>query len=76
MFVDHVVRQFHPSVAGAGISANGIAEAFVKTFKRDYPRVHPLPAAATVLQQIAGWFDDYNETHPALRARNDLPQGV
>jgi transposase InsO family protein len=43
--------------------SNGIAEAFVKTFKRDYARVHPLPDAATVLRQIAGWFDDYNESH-------------
>ena len=44
--------------------SNGIAEAFVKTFKRDYARVQPLPDAATVLRQIAGWFDDYNENHP------------
>jgi integrase-like protein len=44
--------------------SNGIAEAFVRTFKRDYARVHPLPDAATVLRQIAGWFDDYNESHP------------
>jgi len=34
--------------------SNGIAEAFVRTFKRDYARVHPLPNAATVLRQIAG----------------------
>jgi transposase InsO family protein len=44
--------------------SNGIAEAFVKTFKRDYARVQPLQDAATVLRQIAGWFDDYNENHP------------
>jgi transposase InsO family protein len=44
--------------------SNGIAEAFVKTFKRDYARVHPLPDAATVLRQITGWLDDYNESHP------------
>ena len=44
--------------------SNGIAEAFVKTFKRDYARIHPLPDAATVLRQIARWFDDYNESHP------------
>ena len=43
--------------------SNGIAEAFVKTFKRDYARVHPLLDAAAVLQQIARWFDDYNESH-------------
>jgi transposase InsO family protein len=44
--------------------SNGIAEAFVKTFKRDYARVHPLPDAATVFRQVAGWFHDYNESHP------------
>jgi putative transposase len=44
--------------------SNGIAEAFVKTFKRDYARIHPLPDAAAVLRQIARWFDDYNESHP------------
>jgi putative transposase len=43
--------------------SNGIAEALVKTFKRDYARVHPLLDAAIVLRQIARWFDDYNESH-------------
>lgn len=40
--------------------SNGTAEAFVKTFKRDYARVHPLPDATSVLRQIAGWLEDYN----------------
>ncbi len=44
--------------------SNGMAEAFVKTFKRDYVRLSPLPDAATVLPRIAGWFADYNENHP------------
>ena len=44
--------------------SNGIAEAFVKTFKRDYARINPLPDAETVLRQLAGWFDDYNQNHP------------
>lgn len=44
--------------------SNGISEAFVKTFKRDYVRVNPLPDALTALRQIAGWFEDYNENHP------------
>jgi hypothetical protein len=34
------------------------------TFKRDYARVNPLLDAATVLQQITGWFEDCNESHP------------
>jgi putative transposase len=38
------------------------AEAFVKTMKRDYVRVHPIPDAATALVQITGWFDDYKTT--------------
>ena len=44
--------------------SNGMAEAFVKTLKRDYVRISPLPDADTVLRQIAGWIDDYNEIHP------------
>jgi putative transposase len=44
--------------------SNGICESFVKTFKRDYARVNPLPDALTALRQIAGWFEDYNDNHP------------
>jgi transposase InsO family protein len=52
--------------------SNGMSEAFVKTFKRDYVRVNPLPDAQTVLRQIAGWIADYNDVHPhsALRMRS------
>jgi putative transposase len=52
--------------------SNGMAEAFVKTFKRDYVRVHPLPDASVALRQIAGWIADYNEIHPhsALKMRS------
>lgn len=44
--------------------SNGMSEAFVKTFKRDYLRVNPLPNAPTVLRQIDGWITDHNEIHP------------
>jgi transposase InsO family protein len=47
--------------------SNGLAEAFVKTFKRDYVRVNPLPDATTVLRLLDGWFEDYNENHPHSR---------
>ena len=47
--------------------SNGLAEAFVKTFKRDYVRVNPLPNAETVLRLLDGWFEDYNENHPHSR---------
>ena len=36
--------------------SNGMAEAFVKTFKRDYVRVSPIPDAATaLLSSTSGW---------------------
>jgi putative transposase len=44
--------------------SNGISESFVKTFKRDYARVNPVPDAVTAFGKIAGWFEDYNENHP------------
>ena len=48
----------------ASPESNGLAEAFVRTFKRDYARLSPLPDAGTVLGQLGGWFDDYNHNHP------------
>ena len=48
----------------ASPESNGVSEAFVRTFKRDYVRVNPIPDARTALDQIAGWFKDYNENHP------------
>jgi putative transposase len=49
--------------------SNGMAEAFVKTFKRDYVKVNPRPDAKTVIGQLPIWFEHYNELHPhsALR---------
>ncbi|WP_225888979.1 IS3 family transposase [Myxococcus xanthus] len=44
--------------------SNGMAEAFVKTFKRDYVFVKELPSAAHVLACLPVWFDDYNRCHP------------
>lgn len=56
----------------ASPESNGVAEAFVKTIKCDYVYVSPLPEAKTVLKQIDGWFEDYNDNHPhsALRMRS------
>ena len=47
--------------------SNGMAEAFVKTFKRDYVRVSPIPDAATALACIDHWIEDYNNVHPHSR---------
>jgi transposase InsO family protein len=52
--------------------SNGVCEAFVKTFKRDYARVNPRPDAISVLQRLDEWFEDYNTIHPhsGLRMRS------
>jgi transposase InsO family protein len=44
--------------------SNGLAEAFVHTFKRDYVHGAELRDAETVLAQLAGWIDDYNRQAP------------
>jgi putative transposase len=44
--------------------SNGMAEAFVRTLKRDYVRVNPKPDARTVIDQLPGWIAHYNEVHP------------
>ena len=52
--------------------SNGLAEAFVGTFKRDYLGDADLRDAESVLRQLAGWFDDYNSQapHSALGMRS------
>lgn len=44
--------------------SNGMAESFVKTFKRDYVALHSLESAERVMEQLPSWFEDYNEYHP------------
>jgi len=44
--------------------SNGMAEAFVKTFKRDYVWFGDLKDAKTVMSQLPQWFEDYNEKAP------------
>ena len=52
--------------------SNGLAEAFVGTFKRDYLGDADLRDAETVLAQLGGWFEDYNTQapHSALGMRS------
>jgi len=45
--------------------SNGMAEAFEKTFKRDYVRVSLIPTVALAL--IDSWMEDYNTVHPHSR---------
>jgi transposase InsO family protein len=44
--------------------SNGMAESFVKTFKRDYVWFGDLSDAKTVMEQLDGWFADYNNFAP------------
>jgi putative transposase len=44
--------------------SSGIAEAFVKTLKRDYVYVNDLDTADSVLRNLPEWFADYNSNHP------------
>ena len=47
--------------------SNGMAEAFVKTLKRDYVRISPIPDAAGALALVDSWMEDYNTVHPHSR---------
>jgi len=44
--------------------SNGMAEAFVRTIKRDYARVSSLPNARAILRLLPKWFEHYNTVHP------------
>ena len=44
--------------------SNGMAESFVNTFKRDYMSRMDLCDAPTVLAQLPGAFEHFNEIHP------------
>ena len=44
--------------------SNGMAEAFVKTFKRDYVAFYDPWDALSVMKELPGWFNDYNENAP------------
>lgn len=44
--------------------SNGMAEAFVKTFKRDYVMFGDLKDAQTLMSQLPKWMLDYNEKAP------------
>src|SRR4029079_17126240 len=57
-----------PSQANRGPKNQGrSAEAFVKTFERDYVRITALPGADTALALIENRMEDYNTVHPHSR---------
>lgn len=45
-------------------ASNGMAEAFVGTFKRDYVYVNDCVSADWVLKHLSMWFHDYNHIAP------------
>jgi transposase InsO family protein len=49
-----------------------MAEAFVKTIRRDYVWMSDLPNAEAVMEQLPKWFEPYNEEalHKALQMRS------
>ncbi|SCZ13424.1 Integrase core domain-containing protein [Microvirga guangxiensis] len=44
--------------------SNGMAEAFVRTIKRDYARVSSYPDARSVTAALPGWVAHYTQLHP------------
>lgn len=48
----------------ASPESNGMAEAFVNTFKRDYVAGGDLRSAARVIEQVRAWIEDYNTFAP------------
>ena len=46
--------------------SNGMAEAFVRTIKRDYARVSPRPNAEAVMRQLPSWITTTKFTHTRL----------
>ncbi len=54
--------------------SNGMAEAFVKTFKRDYVSVNPTPDAETVMAQTAVLVRALQQSSPAQCFRYQAPR--
>lgn len=46
------------------LESDVMAEAFVKTLKRDYARVNTLSDARQVIAMLGKWIADYNEYGP------------
>lgn len=44
--------------------SNGMAEALIRTIKRDYVRFAKRPDARSVIAQLPAWFEHYNRVHP------------
>ena len=58
-----IVSKFTPARSP---QSNDMIDALVKTFKRDYVFCNDRPYAETAMEQLSGWFEDYNE-HAHIR---------
>ena len=56
--------------------SNGMAEAFVRTVKRDCVRRSPVPDAAAVIGQLPNWFDHHNTVPPSSGPRTQITPRV
>jgi len=54
--------------------SNGMAEAFVKTFKRDYVERMDRSDAVTVMRQLNAAFEHYNDVHPHSALKMQSPR--
>ena len=54
--------------------SNGMAESFIKTFKRDYVHINPLNDARTVMEQLPTWCEDYTNSHPHKAMKMKSPR--
>lgn len=54
--------------------SNGMAEALVKTIKRDYAYVSRLPSASAVMALLPIWFEDDNTCAPHKSSRLMAPR--
>ena len=54
--------------------SNGMAEALVKTLRRDYVYLSRLDDAAAVLRLLPSWLEDYNEVHPHKGLKMQSPR--
>ena len=56
-----IVSKFTPARSP---QSNYMAESLAKTFKRDYVFCNDRPYAETAMEQLSGWFEEYNENAP------------
>ncbi|WP_193089788.1 integrase core domain-containing protein [Advenella sp. FME57] len=54
---------------GGQSAGNGMAESFVKTFRRDYAHLADRPNSQAVINALKQWFEYYNEGHRHIALR-------